>query len=92
LQTHGDSEWATADVSALATNADMKIALGLMQDNIHIDQQTYDSNNNLTGARVRIYSNNESVGTDDDVLATWAMTAVFSGSGTVTDYQMARQT
>ena len=88
VQTHGDSEWSTADVSALATDADMQIALCLMQRRYAIDNPTYDSNNNLTSVRIRLYSDAASVGTDNNVLETLTMAATFSGAGKVTTYQV----
>jgi len=54
---------------------------GLVHSNILIDNPLYDSNNNLTSARVRIYSTSLSVGTDNNVLATYTITAAGDGSG-----------
>lgn len=53
--------------------------LGLVQENFSVDQNVYDDNNNLTSSRVRIYLNNSSVGTDNNVLETYIMTATYSG-------------
>jgi hypothetical protein len=86
-QVNTECDTAISD-AGLATNTDMKRALGLMQENISIDNPTFDSNNNLLTARFRIYSDSASVGTDDDVLATYNMTATFSGAGKVTTYKM----
>lgn len=44
-------------------------------DNMYMDQPVYSSNNVLTSARIRIYSNSGNVGTDNDVIATYTMTA-----------------
>lgn len=46
-----------------------------LYDNLYVDQPVYSTNNILLSARVRIYSNATSVGTDDDVIATYTMTA-----------------
>ncbi len=61
--------------------------LGLVQENFAVDQTVYDGANNLTSSRVRIYTNNTSVGTDNNVLETYIMTAVYSGI-TMTSYKM----
>lgn len=88
-QVNAECDTAIAD-AALATDADMKRALGLMQENMAIDNPTFDSNNNLLTARFRIYSDSASVGTDSDVLSTYNMTATFSGAGKVTTYKMVK--
>jgi len=66
---------------------DIKRTLGLMHENIHIDTPTYDSDNNLIGARVRIYSNPDRVGTDLDVIGTYDITSVADGAGKFTTWQ-----
>ena len=60
--------------------------LGLTQENFYIDNTSYDSNNNLTQSRIRIYSDEISVGTANDVIATYNMTSTFDGNGNMTDY------
>lgn len=64
--------------------------LGLVQENFYIDNNVYDSNNNLTSSRVRIYSNSASVGTDDNVLETYIMTATYDNL-LMTSYKMEKQ-
>jgi len=53
--------------------------LGLVQENFSVDQTTYDDNNNLTFSRVRIYNDNTSVGSDNNVLETYLMSATYDG-------------
>jgi len=60
---------------------DMKRALGLMHENIFIDLPTYDTDSNLVGARVRIYSNPESVGTTANIIGTYTITSESTGPG-----------
>ena len=55
--------------------------LGLTHENIYIDQAVYDSDNNLTGARLRVYSDSASVGTNNNVIATYSITSVGAGAG-----------
>jgi hypothetical protein len=64
--------------------------LGLVQENFAVDQNVYDENNNLTSSRVRIYTNNTSVGTDSNVLDTYLMTATYTGLQ-MTSYKMEKQ-
>lgn len=49
--------------------------LGLVHHNFYIDQTTYDDYGNMTSARVRIYSDTSSVGTDNNVIETYLITA-----------------
>jgi hypothetical protein len=67
-----------------------KRLLGLMHENITIDEPEYDAHGNLTGARVRIYSNAGSVGTDSDVLATYAITAPSDAPGQFTTWNQVK--
>jgi hypothetical protein len=73
-----------ADIEAsavLAKQAELLRALGLMQENYYLDQTTYVTYNGvklLTSGRVRTYSVAGSVGTDNNVLATYLVTASWS--------------
>jgi hypothetical protein len=69
---------------------DLKRTLGLMHENIFIDQPTYDSDGNLIGARVRIYSVAGSVGTASNVIGTYQITSTSSGPGKFTDWKQVR--
>lgn len=62
--------------------------LGLVQENQFIDNQVYTAGK-LTSARLRIYSVAGSVGTDSDVLATYTITATYSGNNLDT-YKMVK--
>lgn len=68
------------------TSDDLKRALGLMHENFYIDNPIYDENNNLASARVRIYSVNTSVGTDNDVIGTYLITSNSIGTGKFTSW------
>jgi hypothetical protein len=61
--------------------------LGLVQENFSVDMTIYDENNNLTASRVRLYTNSSSVGTDNNVLETYLMTAEYNGLQ-MTSYKM----
>jgi len=49
--------------------------LGLVHHNIYIDNPTYDEHGNMTSGRVRIYSDAASVGTNNNVIETYLITA-----------------
>jgi hypothetical protein len=49
--------------------------LGLTHHNIYIDNPIYDDQNNMISARVRIYNDSNSVGTDSNVIETYLITS-----------------
>lgn len=61
--------------------------LGMVQENFFVDQTIYDDDNNLTASRVRTYSDSASVGSDNNIVATYNMTAIYSESK-MTSYKM----
>jgi phospholipase/lecithinase/hemolysin len=65
--------------------------LGLSHENVYIDEQVYDANYSLTSARIRSYSVAGSVGTDNDVLATYTVTATYDGENLLTSYSVVKQ-
>jgi len=79
--THTDSgSFGEAVINMLA---DLGRALGLMQENYYLDQTTYgtyDGQKQLTSGRIRVYSDPASVGTGSDVIATYAITASWTGA------------
>jgi hypothetical protein len=89
-----------ADVSSLAPSGEyntrlasvissLQRTLGLLDENSHLDNQTYNSDGNLTSARKRIYSVAGSVGTANDVIATYKILASWSGRN-LQSYMMVR--
>ncbi len=68
---------------------DLKRALGLLDENSQLDNQTYNSDGNLLTARKRIYSVAGSVGTNNDVISTYSIVATWSGT-TLTSYKMVK--
>jgi hypothetical protein len=67
--------------SIVDVSNDLKRLLGLTHENIFIDNPVYDGDCNMTSARVRIYSNPASVGTANDVIGTYTITAPSSAPG-----------
>jgi hypothetical protein len=64
-------------------------ALGLLGENQYLDQVVADSLGRMTAGRMRLYTDAASVGTDSDVLATYAITATYTGgAGYATTYEM----
>lgn len=55
--------------------------LGLSHENVYIDNTAYDAFGNLSSARVRIYSNSASVGSDNDVINTYQISSTSSETG-----------
>lgn len=49
--------------------------LGLVHHNMFIDETSFDENGNMVSARVRIYSDSSSVGTDNNVIEKYLITA-----------------
>jgi len=49
--------------------------LGLVHHNIYIDNTSYDEHGNMTAGRLRIYSDAVSVGTNNNVIETYLITA-----------------
>jgi hypothetical protein len=49
--------------------------LGLVHHNMYIDETVFDEAGNMTSARVRLYSDAVSVGTDNNVIETYLITA-----------------
>ena len=60
---------------------DLGKVLGLVHQNIFIDEPIYDKDGNLTSSRLRIYSNSGSVGTDQNVISTYQITSIGDGPG-----------
>jgi hypothetical protein len=69
---------------------DLKRLLGLTHENIFIDNPTYDADGNMTGARVRIYSNPASVGTSNNIIGTYTISAPSSAPGQFISWQQVR--
>lgn len=82
IQIAGDATAAT-DLDAM-----IKRILGMNQENFYIDNTVFASGN-MTSCRIRIYSVAGSVGSASDVIATYTMTAGYSGDE-MTTYKMVK--
>lgn len=72
---------------------DMLRVLGLTQENYYLDQTSYDvyeGQKQMTSGRIRLYSDPASVGTNDDVIATYTVTANWTGAE-MDDYSVKKQ-
>lgn len=54
--------------------------LGLSQENHYLDNTVYDEDSNMTSGRIRIYDDVTKVGTSDNVIATYIITAGYNNS------------
>jgi hypothetical protein len=70
---------------------DIKRLLGLAHENVYIDNTSYDSDGNLENARLRIYSDGASVGTNNNVIATYTMVADTSGPCSFNTWKQVKQ-
>ena len=72
----GKSDDVYVDIEDLSGIYDIVIrTLGLVHHNVYIDNPIYDDQNNMISARLRIYSDKASVGTDLDVIETYLLTS-----------------
>lgn len=83
--TTANTDMRGTDNAALATSlatvaAGVLRVLGLVQENQYIDNVVTDSRLRMTSARLRTYSAAGSVGTANDVLATYTITATYTGT------------
>ena len=82
----------TVSLSAsIAENQEyLKRIIGLVHENIYIDNPIYDGDGNLTSARLRIYSDPSSVGTSSNVIGTYQITSPGDGAGRFTSWQQVK--
>lgn len=69
----GDIQVYQGDITDIHNN--IIKTLGLVHHNFYIDQTTYDDFGNMVSARVRIYSDSASVGTNTNIIETYLITA-----------------
>lgn len=55
----------------------IKRILGLTQENYYVTDTVYDASDNLTSSTIKIYSDSASVGTPNNIIATYNMTASY---------------
>ena len=85
-----DTKIDALSASIYDVSQDIKRLLGLTHENIFIDNPVYDSDCNLTSARVRIYSDPASVGTANDVIGTYNISAPSTAPGQFTTWSQVR--
>jgi hypothetical protein len=81
----GDIQVYGSDFDTISSDLDR--IMGLVHQNMYIDEPTYDSDGNLVGARVRIYSDSASVGTLANIIATYQITSNGLGPGKFSYWQ-----
>jgi hypothetical protein len=65
----------------------MKRILGLTQENFYIKDQVYDDDGNMTSAVMRTYTDNVSVGTENNIRAEYNITAAYNAQGECISYR-----
>jgi hypothetical protein len=88
--TNMDIKLDIIDSKCTEISNDLKRVLGLVHENIFIDLPSYDDNSNLISARLRIYSSPSSVGTNNNILATYIIESDSSGPGKFTNWKQVR--
>jgi len=73
----GSIRVTTSDMDQL--NDKISRILGLTQENFYIDNTENDDEDNLLSSRIRIYDSASNVGTNNGVIATYNMSAGYSG-------------
>jgi len=77
-----------ADIAdAVWAEEEARRVLGLLDENSYLDNQVYDGDGLLTSARKRLYSVAGSVGTTNNVIATYNITATYTDTQ-LTSYKM----
>lgn len=64
--------------------------LGLNQENYRITDQTYNSDNKLTGATIKLYGNKTDALNDENETDTYSLVATYNGQGLLVDYQVVK--
>ena len=83
------NENITEHSAANSLGLSVQKTLGLLDENSYSDQEIYNSDGYLTSARKRTYIVNSSVGTNNDVLATYLITTTWNGDE-MTSYKMVK--
>lgn len=89
----GETKIYENDFDTLQNNItrELERLLGLAQENYFFDQCGYNTKGNLTSGRIRIYSDPNSVGTDNDVTDIYQITATYvSGGCQMTSYKVVK--
>jgi len=71
-----------------AKEATLLRALGLVQENQYLDLLTFDSDDHMLTGRLRTYSAAGSVGTINNVLATYTITATYDVAGNLSSFKV----
>lgn len=80
----------SVSASVLENQDYLKRIVGLVHENIFIDNPTFDSDGNMTSARLRIYSSPTDVGTSTNVIGTYNISAPGDGPGKFTNWSQIR--
>ena len=81
----GNERYAIGEIES--TKFDIKRLLGLVHENLLIDNASYDKYGNMKEARMRLYSDSVSVGTENNIIATYRITADAKAAGKVNTWK-----
>jgi hypothetical protein len=70
----------------LDSNSAIKRILGLLHENISIDETVYDSDGNLVSSRIRLYDSSSNVGTDVGVIGEYRSLTTCTDTGKFTNW------
>lgn len=65
--------------------------LGLSQENYRITNQTYNSDNKLTSASLRLFGNKTDTNANSSPIATYSVSATYNGTGLLIDYKVTQE-
>lgn len=69
---------------------DLQRALGLSKENFRISNTSYDKDDNLISANVKIYPSKMDLNNDNNLIATYKMEATYDNEGKLSDYKMVK--
>jgi hypothetical protein len=79
---------ASINVEEESLSSMLKRILGLVQENYTLDMCSYNKNGCLTQARMRVYEDAVSVGTDNNIIAEYEVTGTYDSKGKLTTYKV----
>jgi len=66
----------------------LKRILGLTQENYYVYDTSFDANDNMTNSKIRIYSDGTSVGTTNNIIANYNVSASYDTDGNLETYSV----
>lgn len=86
-----DADVATLTSDVAVIGASVTRLLGLSQENYRIVNQTYDANNKLTTASIRLFGSKADTDANTNPIAIYAVAATYDSQGLLVDYKVTRE-